>query len=98
MEHYLLIALYIFLFFLVQANIWEIIYKQKKYTTLPLLFFYIFADICITLRVVYSIFMYEFDPIFHAINDVCLITKLNVGVLHSWVIFEIALRLKQSTK
>ena len=42
-EHYLLIGLYVFLFVLVNLNVWIIIIRQNRYKNSPLLAFYVFA-------------------------------------------------------
>ena len=54
-EHYLLIGLYTFLFVLVNMNFWTIIIQQKRYKTMPLMAFYIFAYLSISFRLTYTI-------------------------------------------
>ena len=98
-ERYLLIGLYTFLFVLVIVNIWNILIKQKKYKTLPLTAFYIFAYFSITFRLIYIILefsKYEKSLIF--INDLYLGTKISVGLIQSWMILEIALRIRETYK
>ena len=93
-EHYLLIGLNIFLLFLVTLNFWQILVRQKKYKTLPLLFFYIFALIAIVLRLVYSVFTWSQNYIYLSVDYVYIAAKLCVGLLQTWMIFEIAIRIK----
>ena len=57
-EHYILIGLYTFLLVLGLLNFWNVIIKQKKYKSLPLLAFYIFAFIAISLRLIILIWYY----------------------------------------
>ena len=96
-ERYVLIGLYAFLMFLVIVNIWTILIKQRKYKTLPLLAFYIFAFFAISFRLVY-IFMdwTNFVVIFYFIQDSYLCTKLGLGLIQSWMVLEIALRVRQT--
>ena len=58
-EHYILIGLYAFLFALVNINVFQIIIRQRRYKTWPLLAFYIFAYIAITFRLIVMIWMFE---------------------------------------
>ena len=57
-ENYLVVGVYAFLILLALVNIWQILIKQKKYKTLPLLFFYIYSFVAITLRVICLIFTF----------------------------------------
>ena len=95
MEHYILIGLYTFLFILAIVNIWNILIKQKRYKTLPLLGFYIFATLSIVFRIIYVILVWSSHllVVMYA-NDLFLYTKLSVGLLQSWMIFEIAMRVR----
>ena len=58
-EHYILIGVYAFLFALVNINVFQIIIRQRRYKTWPLLAFYIFAYIAITFRLIVMIWMFE---------------------------------------
>ena len=96
-EHYILIGLYSFLLVLALVNIWTILIKQGRYKTLPLLFFYIFAFLSIFLRLILIIMAWsKFTSFGYYINDFYLVTKLSVGLIQSWMIFEIALRVRQT--
>ena len=57
-EHYILIGLYAFLFALVNINVWQIIIRQKRYKTWPLLTFYFFAYMAICFRLIVLIFFF----------------------------------------
>ena len=59
MEHFILIALYTFLFGLAIVNIWNILIKQKRFKTLPLLAFYIFASLTIILRLIFILIIWS---------------------------------------
>ena len=48
--HWLLIFFYAALTALVVSNIWQILVKQRRWKTVPLLFFYIFVFISVVLR------------------------------------------------
>ena len=98
-EHYMLIGLYTLLFALVIVNIWTILVKQRRYKTLPLFAFYIFTFFAITLRLIYLIMAFSpHNLALQGINDLFLTSKLCVGLIQSWMIFEIALRVRQTYK
>ena len=54
-EHYLLLGLYALLMVQVLVNTWTILMKQRRYKTVPLCAFYIFAFIAIGSRFIYII-------------------------------------------
>ena len=81
-EHYLLIGLYSLAMVLVIYNSWKILFRQERYKTLPLLFFYIFSFFSIALRWVYIIISFvdnEFVVTF--IMDMYLTVKIASGLL-----------------
>ena len=98
-EHYLLLGLYAFLMSMVLVNIWTILIKQRRYKTVPLCAFYIFAFIAIGCRFIYTIISWipGWSPK-HYTNDIQLVTKLGVGLIQSWIVFEIALRVRRTYK
>ena len=53
--NYLVIALYSFLVMLALRNIWAILVRQREYKNLPILSFYIYALLAVSLRLVYII-------------------------------------------
>ena len=53
---YLVILIYALLLVLDLLNMWMIFYKQKKYKNLPILMFYAFGTVAISLRLIYVIF------------------------------------------
>ena len=95
----MLIGLYATSLILVVANIWTILIKQRRYKTLLLLAFYIFAFFSIACRLIYILIdwtdYYTFD---YYINDFFIASKLSVGLVQSWMIFEVALRERQAYK
>ena len=98
-ERYTLIGLYTFLLVLVIVNIWTILIKQKRCKTLPLVAFYIFAFLAIAFRLIYILIDWTFVRVpVRLINNFYLITKLSVGLIQSWIILEIALRVRQTYK
>ena len=54
-EHMIVIILFCLLLILALTHIWQVLYKQGRWSTLPLTFFYIFAVISISLRIVEEI-------------------------------------------
>ena len=84
-EHYLLIALYASANILMYINIWNILFKQKRYKTLPLLFFYIFTFIALTLRLVWSVFYFAWirHPKVYLIVEIATVAKLCVGLVYT---------------
>ena len=97
-EHYILIGLYIFLLGLAIFNIWTILIKQRRYKTWPLLFFYIFAYIAISFRLIWLFIEYIESSVVFYITDCYLTSKLSVGLIQCWMILEIALRVRQTYK
>ena len=51
-SEWLIVALYLSLFVLVIVNIWMILIKLQKWKSLALLFFYIWAFLCISTRLI----------------------------------------------
>ena len=98
-EHYLLIGLFMFLLGLDLLNIYRIILKQGKWRTGLLLFFYIFSFISIVLRLVYLIVMWSDHTTGIAmIGDCQAVAKLCLGLIQSWTIFEICIRMRSSIR
>jgi len=94
----LLIALYVFDNVLMYLNIKNILIKQGRYKTYPLLFFYIFSLISLTFRVMYLIWQFSMFPFVSFMINISVIAKLCVGMIQSWMILKIVLRLRQSSK
>ena len=59
---YLVIGTYIFLIGLALRNIWVIIVRQQEYKNTPILMFYLFALIAVTIRPINVIWAYTLDP------------------------------------
>ena len=95
---YLLVALYTSLNIIMALNVCQILFKQKRYRTLPLLFFYIFASFALSLRLVAIIGFYSTvpkHPAFFQILEIATLAKLFVGLVTSWMVIKIALRIRQ---
>ena len=97
-EHYILIGLYTFLLGLAVFNIWTILIKQRRYKTWPLTFFYVFAFLAIFFRLIWLFIEYIESFVVDDISDCYLSSKLSVGLIQSWMILEIALRVRQTYK
>ena len=78
---YLVIGMYCLLLILALVNIWFILVKQKEYKNLPILAFYAFAIIAISLRLVFKVIEWTPYPIVWNIDDVQQVAKLGVGVV-----------------
>ena len=90
----MLVAVYSFLIVLALVNIWQILIKQGKYKTLPLLFFYIYSIIAIALRLICLVWMFGRGVFENVLDDIYVGAKLCVGFVQAWIIFEIALRVR----
>ena len=66
---------------------------------MPLLFFYIFASIALILRLIAMIgyfSMFTDHPTFFQLLEIATVAKLFVGLIQSWMILKIALRIRKS--
>ena len=90
---YLLIATYGVLLGLVLRNIYVVLLKQKEYKNLPILMFYCFALIAITIRLIGVIWFWKPLPIIVNIDYVQQVAKLCVGVVQDWITLELAIRI-----
>ena len=84
---------------LVAVNIWFVIIKKEKWREILLLQFYIYAFIAINMRqvinVTFGAFKYNW---FFILYDVQPNVKVNLGLIQSWMLFEIAMRLRRQNK
>ena len=84
---------------LVTVNIWYIIFKKEKWRESLLLLFYIYAFLAINMRqvinVTFGAFKYDW---FFVLYDTQPIVKINLGLIQSWIIFEIAMRMRRQNK
>ena len=90
--HWLLILLFGALIIMTVANIWQILVKQERWRTSPLLFFYIFVFLAVLLRELANIFGYV-DK-FTFLLRIQPFAMQEVGIIQSWMMFELALRLR----
>lgn len=98
--HYLVLLIFLLAFVLVIVNMWQILIKQAKWKTIPLLLFYVYAFICITLRVCCLVTYgldraYFFQNLMYAMQPVA---KICVGLYQGWMILELAVRIRDSSK
>ena len=91
---YLLIGVYGILIMIALRNILVVIVKQKEYKNLPILMFYLFALIAVTLREVKIIWQYKSNPyINYTLDLVQQFTKLGIGLVQDWITLELAIRI-----
>ena len=97
--HILVILIYFVVTILAIINFWQILIKQKLWKALPLLFFYIFTFLCIFFRICILIsYGLESKPyLLHVLFTMQPISKIFAGLLQSWIIFELAVRIRASS-
>ena len=74
-------VMYTMLVVLVLRNIWAIIIRQKEYKNLPILAFYMFALIAVSIRLFFIFGDWTDKPIFRNMDFVQQGAKLSVGVV-----------------
>ena len=89
----MVIATYILLVVLALRNIWSILIKQREYKNLPILAFYVFTLLAVSLRTIFLIGQWTFMPIFQNTDFVQQGAKLCVGIVQDWITFELAIRI-----
>ena len=62
--YYISILIYVAAFFLTILNIWQILIKQEKWKTMPLLVFYIYSFMAISIRLVNE-FMFGLESLYN---------------------------------
>ena len=76
-------------------NIINILIRQGRWRTVPLLGFYIMSFICITVKLLYTIFwMCVKKTLLMAIIYTTDYAKLSVGLIQAWMIFELGVRIR----
>ena len=65
---YLILAVYFFLIILALRNIWVILVKQREYKNLPILAYYAFAFIAVSLRPIYVIGYWSGAPFIQSMD------------------------------
>ena len=93
---YLVIGTYIFLVGFALRNIWVIIVRQQEYKNTPILMFYLFALIAVTIRPINVIWAYKLDPTIWNLDYIQQGAKLSVGVVQDWITLELAIRIHNS--
>ena len=75
-------------------NIFVVIVKQQEYKNLPILMFYFFALIAVTLRETKVIWHHKNITFINVNLDyVQQFAKLSVGLVQDWITFELAIRI-----
>ena len=76
-------------------NIWVVLIQQKKYRNLPILAFYSFTIIAVTLRPTYMIGIWsqESSEVYLNMDFVQQGAKFCVGVVQDWITLELAIRI-----
>ena len=85
--------MYVLLVALALRNIWVILIRQQKYRLLPILAFYAFALVALTLRPIYMMGRWTTYPIFFNMDKVQQVAKLCVGIVQDWITLELAIRI-----
>ena len=93
---YTVIFLYAVLLALALRNVWLILVKQREYRNLPILMFYIFAFIALTLRLVFLLGQWTRNPMFQNMGMIQQFAKLSVGVVQDWITLELAIRIRNA--
>ena len=78
---YIVIATYVFLIILALRNIFFIVVKQKEYKNLPILAFYCYSALAVTLRPIYLFWHWTNSPVFSNLDLVQQGSKLCVGIV-----------------
>ena len=94
MVDYLLIATYLVLIMLAMRNICVILVKQKEYKNLPILTFYVYALMAVTIRPIVIIWQWVPSSIIFNVDYVQQAAKLCVGVVQDWITLELAIRIR----
>ena len=88
--------MYTFLLLLTLRNIRQILVKQREYKNLPLLLFYAFSLIAISLRIISLECGWLIGPISNNVGVVQQAAKLSVGAVQDWITIELAIRIHNS--
>ena len=91
---YPVVAIYGILIIVALRNIFVIIVKQQEYKNLPILMFYVFALIAVTLREMKVIWTHKENTFINVNLDfVQQFAKLSVGLVQDWITLELAIRI-----
>ena len=84
--YYIKMIIYIALLVLCLVNIYAILYRQGRWRTMPLLFFYIYALIAAIFKNVVNVFYFTFANWSEVLYVLEPIAKFNVGAVQIWII------------
>ena len=91
--NYLNIVIYCLLILLALHNIWVIILKQKEYKNLPIFAFYAYTLIAISLRPIFLIWVWTYNPYVANSDWIQQAAKFCVGLVQDWITLELAVRI-----
>ena len=75
-------------------NVWVILVKQGEYKNLPILMFYLFSLLAITLRLIEIIWYWTPHAFVNNITFVQQFAKFCVGIVQDWITFELAILMR----
>ena len=93
---YIVIATYVFLIMLALRNIFVILIKQKEYKNLPILAFYCYTILAVTLRPIYLFWCWTTSPVFSNLDLIQQGSKLSVGIVQDWITVDLAIRIRNA--
>ena len=91
---WLIILLNALLLAMVLTNFWCILIKQEKWKTFPMLVFYVISLIAVILRLLVMIWEFEGSNWIAACYIIQPMVKAAVGLIQSWIIFELSMRFR----
>ena len=77
-------------------NIYAILFKQKEYKNLPILVFYAYALVAVSLRLVCIIWQWAGITSLLNVDTVQQGAKLCVGIVQDWITLDLAIRIHLS--
>ena len=96
---YIASALFLCQLFMALWNSYFFLYKQRKYTTQPLLVFYILTIALTVIHLQYMIWFFgQIIQQWIFANILMPVIKINIGLDHCWVMYELSLRVEQNIK
>ena len=94
---YIDILIYALIMVLILRNTWVVIIKQRVYKNLPILMFYIFAFIAVSIRLIDIIGYWTYTQYLESNIDLLQqAAKICVGMVQDWITFELAIRFHNS--
>lgn len=92
---YLVVFLFLCQLAMASHNIWSFLIKQKKYKTSPLLVFYVIAVLLTICEIYIRIWLLNYYIHRTVVaNELMPFLKVNMGLIHCWILIELALRIR----